>query len=336
MIRRYPPRSPRGPYQDFHFFAAPDPLAAGISSAFQGAKDQVPAANTESHLPGPLAAEPEPPRPPQITSKAADVPEPSQPIDAAPIPQLPAAPPREIVQLIGPRERAAAAAAAASAAAARTTPASKPQPKPRPRKRATARLATPRQNRPAPAHPPSASSDGPYEHERRCSICRHRDRDSIENEFMHWHSLEDISDEYNVSRAAIYRHAYALNLFARRNRNLRFALGHLIERVQDVEPTADSVVRAIHAFARINDDGEWIEPPAHVIVSSGGIHREAAAGGARRPIAIPLDSQTMSNVIDVTPEPTPEPALPDLPAPPPQRGVVVPDTLSRVESDATC
>ncbi len=150
---------------------------------------------------------------------------------------------------------------------------------------------------------------------------------------MHWHSIGDIAEEYDVSRSAIYRHAYALTLFSRRNRHLRFALGHLVERVQDVEPTADSVVRAIHAFARINDEGEWIEPPARVIVSSGGIHREAAAGPARRPIAIPLDSQSMSNVIDVNPEPV-------LPGGPGnalgwQSDGAAPETVNRVEPDAT-
>jgi len=132
---------------------------------------------------------------------------------------------------------------------------------------------------------------------------------------MHWHTIGHIAYDYKVSRAAIYRHAYALDLFSRRNHNLRFALGHLIERVQDVDPTADSVVRAIHAFARINDDGDWIEPPAHVIVSSGGIHREAAAPPSRRPIT--LDAETISNVIDVTP------------------GPVLPETVNRVETDAT-
>ena len=33
--------------------------------------------------------------------------------------------------------------------------------------------------------------------------------------------------------------------------------------------TADSVVRAVHDFARINRDGHWVNPPNHVIVSSG-------------------------------------------------------------------
>jgi hypothetical protein len=313
MIRRYSPRPPRRPYQDFHFFAAPDPVRVGISSALQGAQAQAPSANLESKFARPEAPPPEPSQP----CTRVDDPEPSPPIETAQIPELPPAPPRTIVKLWGPRERAAAALQPPPQSTA-AAPAANPRPKPHPRKRAKARLATPRPNRPKPKRQsPQPAADGRTEHERRCSICSHPDRADIENEFMHWHSFGDISDEYDVSRSAIYRHAYALSLFVRRNRNLRFALGHLVERVQDVEPTADSVVRAIHAFARVNDEGEWIEPPAHVIVSSGGIRRETAAGPARRPIAIPLDSQTMSNVIDVTSEPA------------------SPGTVNRVEPDAT-
>ncbi|MGH9810121.1 MAG: hypothetical protein ACRD9W_23200, partial [Terriglobia bacterium] len=57
--------------------------------------------------------------------------------------------------------------------------------------------------------------------------------------------------------------------YDQRDRNLRFALGHIIHRAQSVRITADSVVRAVHHFARINRDGHWVDPPTHVIVSSG-------------------------------------------------------------------
>lgn len=282
MITRYPPRPPRRQHQDFHFFAAgdptriavlpalsavegsehreskgADPVRVGISSALQGAQAQAPVANLESQFARPAAPQPEPSQPCAPVGE----PEPSPPIDAAQMPQLPPAPPRTIVKLWGPRERAAAALQS-SPQPAPAAPAANPRPKPRPRKRAKARLATPRPNRPKPKRrSPQPAADGRTEHERRCSICSHPDRADIENEFMHWHSIGDTAREYEVSRSAIYRHAYALSLFSRRNRNLRFALGHLVERVQDVHPTADSVVRAIHAFARVNDEGEWIEPP---------------------------------------------------------------------------
>ncbi|HVB86360.1 MAG TPA: hypothetical protein VNK23_06805 [Candidatus Dormibacteraeota bacterium] len=120
---------------------------------------------------------------------------------------------------------------------------------------------------------------------------------------MHWHAISAIAFDHKVSRSAIYRHAYAVRLFARRNHELRFSLGHLIERVQDVEPTAGAIVRAVKLFARINDDGELMEPPARVIISSGGARREVAASSSHRPIAISLDSPLSASVAAIPPQP---------------------------------
>jgi hypothetical protein len=107
-------------------------------------------------------------------------------------------------------------------------------------------------------------------HERLCLVCRNPHREAIEEEFIHWHSVRDIAETYQIHPHTIYRHARAVNLYDKRDRNLRFALGHIIQRAQDVRVvTADSVVRAVHAFARINRDGQWVNPPTHVIVSPG-------------------------------------------------------------------
>ncbi|MGH9638470.1 MAG: hypothetical protein ACRD4R_09100 [Candidatus Acidiferrales bacterium] len=184
--------------------------------------------------------------------------------------------------------------------------------------------------RPKTAAPLAQAAPAVSHHDRHCTICSHRDRVDIETEFVNWHSTHHIAYDYKISRSAIYRHAHALGLIAQRNRRLRSALAHLIECAEDVEPTADSIVRAIHAFARINDDGQWVEPPSHVIVSSGGvlsappragvqggIRRESGAPNAHRPLAISLDAPMLANVIDVP------------------SGAVLPGTPNRVESDAT-
>jgi hypothetical protein len=318
MIRRHPPRPSRRQHQDFHFFAAPDPIA-----------------NLESQFTRPAAIPPEPSR----TTGAVGRPEPPTPeIQASLLPgnsaEIPApAPPAVIPNPVpvlstgnggeGSAFRSSGAPLVAPSEELRPrSRAAKPRPKPRARKtRTTARLATPRRNHPSPARQSPPPTDSRSDHERHCTVCSHPDRAEIENEFMHWHTVGHIAYDYKISRSAICRHAHASGHFARRNRNLRFALGHLIERVQDVDPTADSIVRAVHAFARINDEGEWVEPPAHVIVSSGSVRREAAAGPSRRPIAIPLNSETFSGAIDVTPAPVLPPVLPG--------------TVNRVESDAT-
>jgi hypothetical protein len=110
----------------------------------------------------------------------------------------------------------------------------------------------------------------PGRHARICSICRHPDRDAIEEDFIHWYSPSDIAIDYNLpDRSSVYRHAHATGLFARRSRNLRFVLERLLERVDKVKVTAHAVVRAVSAYTRINDRGEWIDPPTRIIVSSG-------------------------------------------------------------------
>jgi len=136
----------------------------------------------------------------------------------------------------------------------------KGQPK-RPRRKRSLR------RKPAPAS--VAQSGNPlFAHESRCSICCHEERDAIEEEFLHWDSPFNTAKYYDVSERAIYRHAHALNLFEVRDRKLRFALGNIIERADLISMTPDAILKAIHAFARVNSRGEWIEPPKQLIVSN--------------------------------------------------------------------
>ena len=70
---------------------------------------------------------------------------------------------------------------------------------------------------------PSRASSLSY-HERNCTICRHPDRDAIEEAFLQWRSVSNIRHEFHLpSRTSLYRHAHALGLFARRG--LSKALG---------------------------------------------------------------------------------------------------------------
>ena len=118
-------------------------------------------------------------------------------------------------------------------------------------------------------HPACPEPGRRARHARICSICCHPDRDAIEEDFIHWHSPSDIAFDYHLpDRSSVYRHAHATGLFARRRRNLRFVLERLLERVDKVKVTAHAVIRAVRAYTRINDAGEWIEPPTRIIVSS--------------------------------------------------------------------
>jgi hypothetical protein len=96
-------------------------------------------------------------------------------------------------------------------------------------------------------------------HRRRCSVCRHPEREAIEEAFLDWANVSRLTEEYHLpGRTAIYRHARALGLDARREGNFRRVLGHIIEKSSTVRPSADAIVRAVELYARLG----WIEPPA--------------------------------------------------------------------------
>ena len=85
-----------------------------------------------------------------------------------------------------------------------------------------------------------------------------------------WFYPGQIAHRHDVERRALYRHAHATGLYARRDRNLRFALAALIECCHEALVSGDTVVRAVRAYTRVNSEGQWIEPPTRVTVSPGG------------------------------------------------------------------
>jgi len=102
-------------------------------------------------------------------------------------------------------------------------------------------------------------------HSRNCSVCGHRCREEIEREFVSWAGPKAIAKEFGLrDRTAIYRHAHALGLFSKGQRNIRAALEKIIERAGEVEVTAAAVVAAVQAYGRLNAQGQWIERVEHV------------------------------------------------------------------------
>ncbi len=97
-------------------------------------------------------------------------------------------------------------------------------------------------------------------HKRTCSVCCHQQREEIESAFIAWRSPAVIAEEYGLAdRASVYRHAHALGLFQKRQRNVRAALERIIEKAGEVDVTASAVVAAVQAYAKINAAGEWID-----------------------------------------------------------------------------
>lgn len=104
------------------------------------------------------------------------------------------------------------------------------------------------------------SAVNPGRHQRTCSVCGHQQREEIEAAFIGWRSPAAIAEEYGLAdRASVYRHAHALGLFPKRQKNIRAALERIIEKAGEVEVTASAVVAAIGAYAKINAAGEWID-----------------------------------------------------------------------------
>jgi ribosomal protein S14 len=97
-------------------------------------------------------------------------------------------------------------------------------------------------------------------HAARCRICGHPRQEEIERAYLHWESPEEIAARFKLgSRHSVYRHAEALGLARMRARNLNDALYRLIERVDEVKPTAASIVAAGRLSAKINARGEWVD-----------------------------------------------------------------------------
>ena len=102
-------------------------------------------------------------------------------------------------------------------------------------------------------------SINPARHEAKCSICLHLQREEIEAAFVDWLSPTRIAAAYKISRDSVYRHAAALGLLPRRQKNIRRALEKIIEQAGEVEVNATAVVSAIQAYAKINAQGQWID-----------------------------------------------------------------------------
>jgi hypothetical protein len=96
-------------------------------------------------------------------------------------------------------------------------------------------------------------------HQRDCRVCRHLKREEIEEAFVAWHSPRELAKRFGVTARAVYRHAHAFNLFPRRNRNIRAALGQIIEQVGHVRVTASTIVAAIAVLSKINANGQWVD-----------------------------------------------------------------------------
>jgi len=104
-------------------------------------------------------------------------------------------------------------------------------------------------------------------HARKCTVCHHKDREFIDQDYLRWLSPKKIAREYGISHhSVVYRHADATGLRAERRASLRATLENFIEQAESVRATAGSVVAAVRLYAQINDQGQWVPPVRRHIV----------------------------------------------------------------------
>jgi hypothetical protein len=132
-------------------------------------------------------------------------------------------------------------------------------------------------------------------HSRKCIICHHPERESIEEEFLHWRAPWKLAEDYNLADyRTIYRHARAAGLLLQRRENLHSGLDAFVEAVDDVKFTGDTILRAMRAYSCIDRHGRWTEIPTQVHIST---FRDP--GPAQSPAPYPEND---SDVIDIEPE----------------------------------
>ena len=132
--------------------------------------------------------------------------------------------------------------------------------------------------------PPKAEPD-PERHSRKCLICHHPDRAALESDYIHWVSPDYISSAYNLwDRQTIYRHARATGLNELRRQNLRCVIEPILEYTHYLRPTACDILNAARAYSRINDYGQWVDPPREVVISKRPYFQEGVNTALRKEI----------------------------------------------------
>ena len=96
-------------------------------------------------------------------------------------------------------------------------------------------------------------------HRRRCTVCKHPQREEIEDQFLGFQSPRSLERKFELPETSVYRHAKALRLYSKRENSLVVALGRIIEKGVTNLPqiTATNLIEAIKAQAKLT--GQWID-----------------------------------------------------------------------------
>jgi hypothetical protein len=133
---------------------------------------------------------------------------------------------------------------------------------------------TPASQQPPPETPSPVSTSLPPDdlallpaeerHRRKCAVCRHPDRQEIEEDFVHWRDVWQIAKEFDIADSrSIYTHARAFGLIERRRENRRAVLDQMLE-AGPAEIGAHGIIEAIRAYSCLTDDNRWVEPSRRI------------------------------------------------------------------------
>ncbi len=245
--------------------SSPGGLDRGTPTPSNPAPAQPEAVQSASAQPQPVPSEPVPPGTHAITSTVP--PDPVEPVaDLDPPEYIPDPDVLAAAEAYVSCMRGKGAAAPAKTRARRDSAASRDAA--RSRKRTKIRLARRRKSMPARDGEVSDQVPDLKRHARKCEICRHPDRELIEEAFLLWENVYNLVRDFELpDQYTVYRHAHALGLFELRGRNVRSALEHLIGDANRVKATPDSIIRAVRAYACITDYVKWVEPATtHFVV----------------------------------------------------------------------
>jgi hypothetical protein len=113
-------------------------------------------------------------------------------------------------------------------------------------------------------------------HIRKCQICRHPDREEMEQEYEDWVRVSRIARHYKVDDSSLHRHLTAVGLVAKRRNNVRVVLERILERGAEKPISGNTIIRAVKAYTCLRDGNKWVEPQRKVIY----IHTDAASAEA--------------------------------------------------------
>jgi hypothetical protein len=99
-------------------------------------------------------------------------------------------------------------------------------------------------------------------HQAQCKICSSPHCQAIEEKWVNWGNTTQIADCYHFTRDAIYRHAHALNLFEKRQKNLKSALEKMIERLDMATITGPTILSAVKEYRKLTSEEEKAAPAA--------------------------------------------------------------------------